>query len=344
VVPTVIASDSSIITQFPYPDTPDSVKQEVLAEAAALFAQIQLDKAEIATRITQVIDEFADAKAEEAAEITTLRNDVMNAVAQAIVNAQESLEEDRTDALMQFAALQQFATDQLHALRVMAANSKATIQELRDELLQSREAAYQAALAYRERCEQDMAASDDGMNKLVTTRLDSLPSIRQDRDVNWHPFVVQMEKNTYLGWHGDFTPPPPPPPPILNTDSLQHASPFVTSRLIINRQYRERPSDGLCPEYRNLSDIVNVGDSTISHVPVLNVPLRSFKITFRQNLMGEKLDDGQVRGEWWAIGNELAGAAMGAAIGMASMCFVRGRLSTCRPRDSIRGMLRRALR
>jgi len=67
-VGSVIENDSTIQTQYPYPDAPDSITDAVLAEAQAVYNEVSAAKTQMATDIADLLAEYAAVKTQTVAD------------------------------------------------------------------------------------------------------------------------------------------------------------------------------------------------------------------------------------------------------------------------------------
>jgi VCBS repeat-containing protein len=89
-----VAEFNSAITAIPYPETPDSIKADVLAEAALVYDQVLADKALVAADIADLVVELATVKAEVADSLAEARAKTSASVTDAKLEAQEALDEE----------------------------------------------------------------------------------------------------------------------------------------------------------------------------------------------------------------------------------------------------------
>jgi hypothetical protein len=189
-----------------FPSLLTALRKERMFTKAVRFgeviAQIQLDKAEIATRITQLIDEFADAKAEEAAEIAGLRNEVWAQNVDAVLAAQDALEHAVFEAKAELTILHDRAVRELAAVAVLAARKKAALQASIAALSEAREAAYQAAVADTDQVRIAMEVWDTSIASDRSRHLLGSAQRRVERDQNWQALrqVLIAGTDDGTGW------------------------------------------------------------------------------------------------------------------------------------------------
>ena len=97
VIGSVIENDPTVETDFPLPDVPESIRDEILAELAATLAELEADRADAETEIEDASAAFATSRQETADAINEARGETTAAVGQARTKANEELAEKRAE-------------------------------------------------------------------------------------------------------------------------------------------------------------------------------------------------------------------------------------------------------
>jgi VCBS repeat-containing protein len=174
-VPVPIEFDTTILTQYPYPATPDSVLAEVLADAAAEYALVLAAKAQVADQITALLADFAADKAAEASRLANAITQATAAVTQAMADAVQALTADSEAAAAQFATERAAAAAELDTVAHEVATAEAALRDRRYQVVGRRDAAYAAAVAFAGQVVTAMATADTKFaNALSQAHADAL--------------------------------------------------------------------------------------------------------------------------------------------------------------------------
>jgi len=141
-LPTPIEFDSTIATDHPYPDTPASVVDQVLADAAAEYDLVLATKAQVAADISQLQVDFAADKATEAAALADMIAEIATSVADAITEAADALAADIALGNTHLDTEQSSAQAELTAFQNAVDAAEAAIQAQRNLVKANRNANY----------------------------------------------------------------------------------------------------------------------------------------------------------------------------------------------------------
>ena len=145
-LPTPIEFDSTITTDHPYPATPASVVDQVMAEVADDYALVLATKTQVANDIAQLLADFAADKATGASQLANTIAQVSVAVADALTSAADALAADITGRHTELDAAKDAAAVELVAFQNEINATEASVQVERNLAKAEQDAAYSDAV------------------------------------------------------------------------------------------------------------------------------------------------------------------------------------------------------
>jgi len=181
----LIEFDATIMTDHPYPDTPASVVDQVMAEVAADRDTVLATKAQVIADTAQLLVDFAADKALEANELEDARNDVAVAVAHALTDLSDALAEDINQANTDLDAKADTAAAELTILQTLVNSSESTIQAIRAQVKQDRQDAFGETAAMVAGVAASVAAADSDIVEQKSLAEEESTQKRQQRETDW---------------------------------------------------------------------------------------------------------------------------------------------------------------
>jgi hypothetical protein len=315
-VPVPIEFDASILTQYPYPATPDSVLAEVLADAAAEYALVLATKAQVADQIADLLADFASEKASEAVRLANTIAQVTAGVTAAQVQAADALAADIGDGTAQLDAAVGEAEGGLASVQAAVNSTRAAIDADRNRIRQMRDNAYSQAVSLATQVSAAMGEADATMSESLNMVTSNSNTQKAARQAKWEEIRKYLASSAQAGWY--HLPPPPDPPPGSYSAHFPY-SPFARVAVMMDL--------GL-PEYRMAAertlwgmDAAHEGFETLGYMtPPGVLILAGRKLFLGKDLMDRQLTLGQ---RIWAgvdIAALLAGPfleAVGDLVGLA---------------------------
>jgi len=158
----VIENDASL-GNFAYPDRPESIKAEVLAEAAAVYDEVLALREDLAEAIAESLEAFAADKAAALAELAEYQAAVDQALADAREEIHDALEADIERWAAARARVQQEAVRQLTDSLRLAEQAKTDLLDDIASAAAAADAAHQEALEGKQAVIDALTVCDTGM-------------------------------------------------------------------------------------------------------------------------------------------------------------------------------------
>jgi len=181
----VIEDDASLRTSHPYPSTPESIKDAVLAEAATVYGEVLAARAEVGTDIEEALAAIAADRARAFNDRSEVIAEVKAANAKNKADAANGLGKAWQEAAV---FLAQVRSEAMQALAVAQAEANAAYQTLTAELARIkalRNAAYDQAVALWNKEERALAKDDQTMAEARLLVLGASIEEKATRDLLW---------------------------------------------------------------------------------------------------------------------------------------------------------------
>jgi len=188
----IIEQDSTITTAYPYPDTPESIKADVLAEAQAAYDEVLAVRDELADTIDQLMADFAAEKSDALADLAQQQAAVDAAIAETEEALQDKLAADVETAQQARTAAAIASAEEIASLRQLAHNEKQALAQARDAAKSAGDAAYQRALDEKETLMVQLADFDAQMLELKNQDAQAAESARGARAHEWDGFRLAV--------------------------------------------------------------------------------------------------------------------------------------------------------
>jgi len=190
----VIEDDASLRTSHPYPSTPESIKDAVLAEAATVYGEVVAARAEVGTDIEEALAAIAAERVRAFNERSELIAEVKAANARNKADAAAGLEKARQEAEALVWRLLSEAMQAVAAAQGQANAAYQTLSQMLDQIKAARNAAYDQAVALWNEEDEALNVADGLMASLRQKVLDGSTKDRQKWEETLDERVREVKK------------------------------------------------------------------------------------------------------------------------------------------------------
>ena len=184
----VIENDPSILTDYDYPDVPDSIRDALLAEAAAARAGLLADRDDLAAEIDQLMADFADERNKAFADLATARADIDETIEEIAVAAHEALANDRMAISAAFDEHIDKETEVFDDLQTLADEMHRVLIRRVELIAQASAARYRQALADRQQLEEKFGEADAQIADHRDQDSAAVAGGKENRNQDWEEF------------------------------------------------------------------------------------------------------------------------------------------------------------
>jgi len=195
---TLIEFDSTITTDHPYPDTPASVIDQVMAAVADDWALVLATKTQVSNDIAQLFVDFAADKALEAAALADVIAQVSASVANAITEAADALAADIAAGNAELDVAEDAAALELVGFETLVATSQSAVQDRRNQVRQDRQASYDQATTLAAQTQAAMVDADAEIVVLKNEILDLSSQERTQYELDWQQKADELVETTLV--------------------------------------------------------------------------------------------------------------------------------------------------